>query len=510
MFDSLRSKVISFLEGEKHNSSSPLLSLVGREFATQESYEDKRIDVSQLLATSEIGQVDSILLEIFNLMFNGWGLIPVPPDGMDPEAASKISPDILKQLWRFDKVIDLKSLMAKCWIDSLAFGPGLVELGVQVDEEGNFADWGRLDDWKGPEWAVHLDATSFEQPSPHGVMNYRYVEGRLLKGICYDTQERRMEYWQTQPNGQVLQIPTGRILVVKDKRSRYVDGKSYLEGIVPTHLQREIVRKNIMLQIRRAAAPAVGLRIKEMRDSNGHLIPFAPTGKPGNRWEMAWKQGGQALRDYSSNRFLMLWEDHEIIESNAVIPPDIFLPDDKLKAEILNHLIPRDWIEQNGAAVSKSSQPLWDLAMLVVDGWRANLAEPFEELLTQILEANGFKDWSVEFVWKKLEYEDKAQLRTQALAAWERGALTLDRLYTVMGWDPLTEEERAQLVEEKEVFHSTPGMQLVANAALPSVDAAKDKEPAMELLKQKSDIAIEELKFYGYLDPGGDFVDQSK
>ncbi|MFA5409257.1 MAG: hypothetical protein WC343_10855, partial [Bacilli bacterium] len=253
MFDSLRSKVISFLGGEKRDSSGPILSSVGREFATQESYEDKRIDVSQLLATSEIGQVDSILLEIFNLMFNGWGLIPVPPDGMDPEAASKISPDILKQLWRFDKVIDLKSLMAKCWIDSLAFGPGLVELGIQVDDEGNFADWGRLDDWKGPEWAVHLDATSFEQPSPHGVMNYRYVEGRLLKGICYDTQERRMEYWQTQPNGRVLQIPTGRILVVKDKRSRYVDGKSYLEGIVPTHLQREIVRKNIMLQIRRAA-----------------------------------------------------------------------------------------------------------------------------------------------------------------------------------------------------------------------------------------------------------------
>jgi hypothetical protein len=29
---------------------------------------------------------------------------------------------------------------------------------------------------------------------------------------------------------------------------------------------------------------------------------------------------------------------------------------------------------------------------------------------------------------------------------------------------------------------------------------AKDKEPAMELLKQKSEIAIGELKFYGYLD----------
>jgi hypothetical protein len=138
--------------------------------------------------------------------------------------------------------------------------------------------------------------------------------------------------------------------------------------------------------------------------------------------------------------------------------------------------------------------------MLVVDGWRANLAEPFEELLTKILEANGFSDWSVEFVWKKLEYEDKAQLRTQALAAWERGAITLDRLYKIMNWDPLTDEERTQLADEKEIFHSTPGMQFVANAALPATNVARDKEPAMELLKQKSEIAIEELKFYGYLD----------
>lgn len=309
MFDSLRSKMSSLLVGRKQNASAPLTSLVGRELATPDVYEDKRADVAQLLATSEMGQVDSILLEIFNLMFNGWGLVPVPPDGMDPKAASDISSKILKQLWRFDKVLDLKALMGRCWVDDLTFGIGLVELGVLVDEDGNFADWGRLDDWKGPEWATHLDATSFETPSPHGMMNYRYVEGRLLKGICYDTQEHQTEYWQTQPNGQVIQIPIGRVLVVKDRRSRYVDGKSYLEGIVPTALQREHVRKNIMLQIRRAAAPAIGLRIKEMRDPiNGHLIGIAPDGKPGNRWEKAWKAGGQALRDYSANKFLMLWE----------------------------------------------------------------------------------------------------------------------------------------------------------------------------------------------------------
>ncbi|MGB5101540.1 MAG: hypothetical protein WBN94_13205, partial [Methanothrix sp.] len=465
----------------------------------QESYEDKRIDVAQLLATSETGQVDSILLEIFNLMFSGWGLIPIPPDGMDIKEAAEKVPPILKQLWRFDKILDLKYLMGRMWADNLAFGPGLAEIGVHVDDKGNFLDFGRVDEWKGPEWANYLDATSFERQAPGGNVSNRYVEGRLLKGIRYDTQERRMEYWQTQPDGTQKQIPTGRILVIKDRRSRYVDGKSYLEGIVPTALQREHVRKNIMLQIRRAAAPAMGLRIKELRNPNGALISVAPDGKAGNRWEKAWKAGGQALKDYSANKFLMLWEEHEVIESHTTITGDIFIPDDKLKAEILNHLIPRDWIEQNGAAVSKSSQPLWDLAMLVVDGWRTFLAEVFEALLTQILEANGFADWSVEFVWKKLEYEDKVQMRTQALAAWERGAITLDRLYKIMGWDALTDEERKQLEAEKQIYHSTPGLQLVGNASLPATNVAKDKEPALDLLKQKSEIAIEELKYYGYL-----------
>lgn len=165
MLDNLRAKITNLFRSAEPTHNAQLLTPIGREYAIRDSYEDKRIDVEQLLATTEAGQVDSILLEIFNLMFSGWGLIPVPPDGMDPKEASNKSSMILKQLWRFDKILDTKYLMARTWVDNLAFGPGLVELGVQVDEEGNFLDWGRLDDWKGPEWANYLDATSFEPPA---------------------------------------------------------------------------------------------------------------------------------------------------------------------------------------------------------------------------------------------------------------------------------------------------------------------------------------------------------
>jgi len=142
---------------------------------------------------------------------------------MDPKQASEITPQILKQLWRFDKVLDLNYLMGRMWADDIIFGPGLVELGVQVDEQGNFLDWGRVDDWKGPERANYLDVTSFENPPAHGTANGRYIEGRILKGICYDTQERRMEYWQTKPRqSQSVQIPTGRILIIKERRAQLI------------------------------------------------------------------------------------------------------------------------------------------------------------------------------------------------------------------------------------------------------------------------------------------------
>jgi len=208
MLDTLRFKLASLLRpAEPRHNAQALLTPAGREYAVQEGFEDKRFEVSQLLATSEMGQEDSIMLEIFNLMFLGWGLVAVPPDGMDPKQASDITPQILKQLWRFDKVLDLKYLMGRMWADDIIFGPGLVELGVQVDEQGNFLDWGRVDDWKGPEWANYLDATSFENPPAHGTANGRYIEGRILKGI--DTILRK-EGWNT-----------GRLSLARASPSRY-------------------------------------------------------------------------------------------------------------------------------------------------------------------------------------------------------------------------------------------------------------------------------------------------
>ena len=125
------------------------------------------------------------MLEIFNLMFLGWGLVAVPPDGMDPKQASDITPQILKQLWRFDKVLDLKYLMGRMWADDIIFGPGLVELGVQVDEQGNFLDWGRVDDWKGPEWAelsgrYKLRECSFARHGKRQVHRRPNFKGSLL------------------------------------------------------------------------------------------------------------------------------------------------------------------------------------------------------------------------------------------------------------------------------------------------------------------------------------------
>ncbi len=112
---------------------------------------------------------------------------------------------------------------------------------------------------------------------------------------------------------------------------------------------------------------------------------------------------------------------------------------------ILKHLIPRDWVEQNGQAISKSSMPLLDLAMMVVQGWREIISEPYEKLYTAILEANGFTDWAVEFTYQDPDVSDKGKEKDRSLAAYNAKAITLDRFYEETGRRAPSKEERAEL-----------------------------------------------------------------
>jgi hypothetical protein len=115
----------------------------------------------------------------------------------------------------------------------------------------------------------------------------------------------------------------------------------------------------------------------------------------------------------------------------------------------------------------------------------------------------------MEYVMETPDFRDSNSKHTNSLAALQAHAISLARFCEETNRPAPTAEERAQIEEEAKFIgkQSTPGPQvpfgrgealpLQQNAASVS-DREDNEEPAMELLLQKSKIAIEELKHYGY------------
>jgi hypothetical protein len=149
--------------------------------------------------------------------------------------------------------------------------------------------------------------------------------------------------------------------------------------------------------------------------------------------------------------------------------------------------------------------------MLVVNSWRPIITKPWELVFNTILELNGFEGWTMEYVMETPDFRDSNSKHTNSLAALQAHAITLARFCEETNRPAPTEDERVQIEEEAKFIGrpSTPAPQMPfgqgetrsiqqnAIKAKPE-DDSDGKEPAMELLKQKSKIAIEELKFYGY------------
>ncbi len=439
------------LLAEKLRVNAAPIQPIGMEFPYSSDVYDFRLDAFKLLQVSEVGKVDSILNQIFMLVMNGRDLKIITPEDQDSEALSDKSNEVRKLLWRLDKQYNTEVLMVQAGIDTITFGSGLIEQGVIEGKGGNFSypktDMG----WNAPAWLQYLDAFSFSEQPAATYNTQSFVPGRILKGIAYDIVNRQMIYYQEKGEGKnPEQIPTSRIIHIRDKRSRYPDGKSYLAGIAPTVMQWEAVRKSFMQAMNYKAVGRCMLKVNEARDANGQLLPNPDGSKTETRFSKAWKAGQNVVKNYGNNNIGLLWPEHDLIFPNVGNVGDICKPDEYLKLEILNHLIPRDFIEQNGQAISTSGAPLLELVMMVVHGWRRILAEPFEALYTSILEANGYQDWAVEFCFKDPSLENKVECRKLAMQAYSLGGLPESRLFKIMGWQPLTEEEQTAIDARKE------------------------------------------------------------
>lgn len=447
MLQSLRTKLAAAIAPElKVNAANIDPSTMPYPYSS-EIYES-RLDATKLLQVMEAGSVDRILMQIFMLCLNGRDIKIITPEDQESDKLSDKSNEVRKQMWQLDKAYNTETLMAQTGLDCMGFGSGLVEMGVQDRPDGTYKFPKHELGWNAPQWLQYIDAFSLSEQASSTNNTQAFVPGRILQGIAYDIEKKQIQYWQTQSEGkQPVQIPTARILHIRDKKSRYPDGKSYLAGIAPTVMQLEFVRKAFMQNVNYKGVGRCVVKVNEVRDAQGNILE-TPTGT-GKRWEKAYAAAVDFVKNYGNNNVGVLWgQDHEVIFPNLGNVGDVVPVDEYLKAEILQHLIPRDFIEQNGQAISTTGTPLLELVMMVIRVWRRIISEPFEALYTEILEANGFTDWAVEFVYQDPAMENKLEKQKVIVQAFSLGMLPLGRAIAEMGWQPLTEEEQEEMKEK--------------------------------------------------------------
>jgi hypothetical protein len=190
------------------------------------------------------------------------------------------------------------------------------------------------------------------------------------------------------------------------------------------------------------------IRVNEMRDAGGQLLA-SPDGDTKPRFIKAYQAGENQVKNYSNSNIGILWPDHEVVNVAMGGSEDMVAIDSYLKTEIMNALMPRDWVEQTGQAIATTGTPLLEIVLMVVDGWRKIISQPWEDLYTRILEANGFSDWAVEFTYQNPKLDNKDILRNLAVQVYVQGGMSEDRLYQIMGWQPLSEEEREELTNRR-------------------------------------------------------------
>lgn len=449
MFETLKQNIAMRLAPElKANAKEIVPSSMSYPY-NQDAY-DYRLDAEKLLQVLEAGSVDRILMQIFMLCLNCRDIKIITPEDQDSKALADQSNEARKMLWRLDKSYGTETLMAQTGLDCMAFGSGVVEMGV-LDQPDGTCVFPKTDmGWNAPQWLQYTDAFSLATQAAQTLNIFSYVPGRVLKGIAYDINANQMQYWQTQKFGQLpVQIPTGRIIHIRDKKSRYPDGKSYLAGIAPTVLQLEFVRKAFMQSVNYKGVGRAIVKVKEMRGADGNPLACPDGSASKTRWQWAYNQAVNFSKNYGNNNIGVLSEDHDLIFPNFGNIGDITKPDEYLKAEILQHLIPRDFIEQTGRAISTTAGPLLELVLMVIRGWRRIISEPFEQLYTQILEANGFQDWAVEFTYVDISAENKMDNQKMIIQAYAQGMLPLARAYEEMGWQPLTPEEQQEIKDKQ-------------------------------------------------------------
>lgn len=465
-------------------------------------FKKKPATFSDIRATIEHPQVTRNLNSLQQICFSGWSFKVVPPDDFDAKKNSDAVRAVTNALWEFNKIWQIEKKMSEAFPEVLGYRYSPFEIQM-----------GQVGKWIVPIYFQHLHAYSFGRPStlfPSDVDD-NYVLDGMLKGIVYEGKERKPRLFQSQSGNtkEPVEIPAENVFMITAPTVTDPSGASYLSGLVGTVLSHNNARQATNQVVARAGAPNAEYHIKRPgEDETGYAEPAASgTGESadmGASYSPWWNYGVNLARRQSKDNRVVVPEDIDIIWPDLKIALNPLEPDHYFVQEIIDHLVPVDVLKQVG--LFGNAKDMLDYLQMIMGGYREMVGFPFMDLMTWVLNLNGYEGWWVEPVWVGLKPSDVQADKTHSLEALKAGGITIRRFYRETGRDPLDEEtaERAELLQEQAIRFKTPAPAGEPGPAqgdkLQAMSEQTDIDMLAMLLEAKKGGMLQVLKDMGYFD----------
>ena len=439
-------------------------------------FKKKPATVADIKAVLEHPHVSRNVNSLEQICFSGWSFKVVPPDDFDAKKNVDVVKQVTKALWEFNKMWKIEAHQREAFSEVLGYRYSPFEIAM-----------GQVGKWTVPVYFEHLQAYSFSRaPSEFSSdMDENYVRDGLLKGIVYEGKERKPRLFQSQAGttAEPVEIPAENVFMVCDPRVRIPDGGSYISALVGTVMSHNSARQATNQVIARSGAPVAEYHIKRpQEDETGYSEPTAAkTGEStdmGTSYSPWWNYGVNLARRQSKDYRVVIPEDIEIVWPDLKLALNPLEPDHYFIQEIIDHLVPIDVLKQMGTSLSKSSKELLIYIQMIMGGYREMIGLPFMDLMTYVLNLNGYEGWFVEPIWVNLAPPDVEKDKSHSLETLKAGGITIRRYYKETARDPLEEGELEELYREQSLrfgksMAPSPdaGLQVMASTEEAGIDA---------------------------------------
>lgn len=389
---------------------------------------DRNITASAITSAFSVGPVQEALIPTARIAFPGFDFQIIPPEGENPNER-KLA-EAKKGLVKSDKVMERLKNIRMAWFDTTGYRHSFFNYSLKTDGQ-----------WTLPDAFYHLPADSMQMAPRAVYSSERYYCDHLLNGFVIDRTDNSEHFYQSQTkSGDPVEIDPSTVLHIVDE----TPGKdSVIACILPSIRQWSFARsKAIMGYLQRAAAPNAVATIEgkylDMEYEGTKIM-----GVPSELWDHL-----TALVKAQSTDTAFLMPPGTSLTYPATSAQTPIEIDQYLRREVYSHIIPTNLLDTLGSAISKSSAPALEYFKLLANGWREVCAKKFEDFDSEILNTNGFIDYSVRYIWWDISPKDPVQAHKESLDGLMNRAISINEYRAAHDMPPLDDAAFSQMSNE--------------------------------------------------------------